>query len=404
MAIETRPAVPTLPKENLGIVKESIARDIHVNFLDDALGEGANLELPKGVVQDYWIRDQIITAEYYRNGKLMHVLGLQYGLTRSRIQQVLRETLTRLWRNTSPSLQEKYPLHKLIVTGKSREKREERPIPKVDIYEIAKKTGVCISDTRKVLEVLRQEGIVIPNPFSLQDIVGRLKEENDDKKAQELLDEIPSAMSIVNYINGMKLKGEPCVFAFLGIVFREKDIHVPFVKFLIVDEFLRSINIPTKRVERKDHLQNYWIVLTRDAERIAREVRGNPDFQKFTKNPVKIIYGGSTRSSSVPGIGELSKGQKDQKGRYAKVAKFLLTRFGLGPATYRKYRELFNNSPVPIYQARSIAGLFFTKEDEGILVPFLEKRFKELGIKIEGNHNRVWCKTPIRLIYQCQRA
>lgn len=387
MSVETRPAISTLPKENLGIVKEPIARDIHVNFLDDAFREGANLRLPKGVTQDYWIRDQIIAAEYYRNGRLMPDLGVQHGLTRSMIQQVLRKTLTRLWRNSSPSLQEKYPLEKLVVTRKFREsKKEEQPVPKVDIYEIAKKAGVGISDTRKVLEALRQNVEFTLKHFSLRDIVKRLKEENDDKRTQELLDEIPS-MSLINYMSEMKLKSESNVFIFLGVIFKENRIHVPFAKFHIVGEFLRSMNIPIKRAERGGKRpQNYWIVLTRDVEKVIRAVKENPEFQKFVDNPVKIVYGGSTQFSSIPSINEPRTDQRDEKGECTKVAGFLRIRFGLGPAIYRRYSELLADSPVQIYRARSVPGLFFRKEDEETLALFLKGKLTKLGIKIKNNH------------------
>lgn len=269
-------------------------------FIKDAFEEGAHRIKPKHTLQDRWDRQIMIGVVYNDNGSTATLgeLADKYSTFRQCIGESNKSFLRNLWNNSSPELQDRYPLSEILSARKplSQRSRERRSLNLggtslrikaqveggvTDIQKISENTGL----SRRAIVVLanttlKEWGVNIPRKTtSNRAILEQLDRETDDKKIQELLDR--TTYHVILY--DLKRKREASQFSSLSPLikeagFRSKDNH-PFATSL------KNASVPISITERfaKGVRQTYYIVLSRHKDRAIKALKKDQSLQRFQR-------------------------------------------------------------------------------------------------------------------------
>lgn len=367
-------------------------KDRMIGFLREAAAEGADKKVPASMTSEQWERQRDIGKAYSYLTLRDKDLGKIYGsspeesLTGERIRQIRNNFKKNLHNNASPELQERFPLSDLSARKPSPLRSEvilqvtkqvEEGVE--DRRKIAKNTGLTLAQVTRKAQVLKRMGIEIPRPptFS-EELEEKVKEEKDDKKLQDILNEIP-VNTIVKYMRGKDFK----VLIFLTNVLKSNGFFVRNRELKSVAGAIKKIDpeIPIRIVETnyklkirsKEYIQSYMIVFAKHTDRILEAVRGNPDiFERLSDNPVKLLFG--PEPERFPNTYELTK-----TGNYTSIKSILLKHFNSLFSENKpiKYRDLLSGCPVPILIQRN--AYYYPIEEEESLAAFLREKLISLG-------------------------
>lgn len=346
-----------------------------------------------------WSMQRKIGFQYAFTDKTLEDLGRQYGgLTREDIRHLNHEFLDNIAKISPPELQVQYPRvvipDKKPLTQKSREKtskskggisltvRQQLEQGVRRVGQIAKNTGLSSKQVSKSRQALKDWEGVSKEVFqteniSWEDLERKIEQEQDDKKLQEVLDAIP--INIIRAYIARHKKNQSSVFlGSLVSILREKGLYVRSGDVNLVFAVIKDAGIPIKReysrYQRKEgkkqgFSQVYYVVLSKHADRIIKTLGKHPElFTRLNENPVRLAYG--PVSDRHPNTFELkSKG-------YVSMRNIIAENFGI-IVHPRKYFDLMDGSPVSIFSSSS--GIFCSSDDLRILLPFLEKRLREMG-------------------------
>ena len=280
-------------------------RDVVQPFLKDAFKEGAHRIKPKKTKRDQWFRQIMIGVVYNDIGSTAteEELADKYGTFRQSISDSNKFFLGNLWNNSSPTLQDRYPLNEVLTARKpwgqpSRERfsavrggaslriKEQVESEVTDPDKISENTGISKQKIRQAAtRTLKSWGIDVPREnASYIEILEQLDKETDDKKIQELLDGLPY------YVipHDMAKEKEASRFSSLSPLIREAGFrskyNLPFATSLKADGVGAPIAIKDRVVKgAKPRTLTYYFLLSRHKDRAIKALKEDQSLQKFQR-------------------------------------------------------------------------------------------------------------------------
>lgn len=271
-------------------------------FIKDAFKEGAHRKMLKHTPKDRWLRQMMIGVIYNDIGSraTYEELAGERGTFRQSIATSNKILLRNLWNNCPPEIQEKYPLVEVLAARKpwSQRSREESSrkhggtslkikvqvgIGITDIGKISKNTGIPKRTIVADRTTLKGWGVNVPREIaSYKEVLKQLDKETDDKKTQELLDQLP-----YHVINTRKKKGDSQFLA-VGTLIREAGFHAHNRDNHFFVDSLKNGGIPITRKDKvvkgaKPQAQTYYILLSRHKDRAEKVLREDQTLQRFQR-------------------------------------------------------------------------------------------------------------------------
>lgn len=394
--------------------KNSSYEAIVMPFLRDAIQEGAHKIKPESLSEDRWSRQRNIGGIYIGSPAIYKDLTKLAGLyrvppelrtvttelrevTTEQIRQIFKSFLINLWNNCSPELQEQYTLNDILTARKpwSQKSRERSSASQggaslkikaqvesgiTDIDNISTNTEISKQVVRKLARgTLKDWGISIPIPrkeyASYKKTLEQLEEETDDKKIQELLDQLPYHAVLAD----MGKKKEASLFRSLLTLSREAGFHPKNNETHFFETSLRTAGVPITRKDRvvdrtKQHVGAYYILLSRHKDRAMQVLKEDQYLQRFLRNPVKIICGAT---NGMKNENLLTTTKLIKKQSYEVVGK-VLKELGIitgGTRSRIRYSDIFTpECSVPIYCYRQ--HYYYPVDQEEKLKLFIVNKLK----------------------------
>ena len=291
-----------MERENV-ILKHEMHQKIVQPFLKEAFKEGAHRIKPKRKSKDQWFRQIMIGVVYNDIGSSATVeeLANRHGAFKQSISDSNKFFLRNLWKNSSPKVQDRYPLNEILTARKplSQRSKERTSLRKGgsslkirrqfengvrDIDTISKNTGILKTNIASAISTtLKDWGVIVPTKYRQnKELLMQLDKETDDEKIQALLDRIPH-----HVIQGdLDRKREASQFSSFSPLIREagfssRDNH-PFATSLkstrvpisIKDEVVKGANPKTL---------TYYVLLSRHKERAIKALKEDQSLQRFQR-------------------------------------------------------------------------------------------------------------------------
>jgi len=286
---------------------EQTAQEKKMVWMEQAIQGGALSKRPFHTNQKQWEKQQDIGITYTFGDVTFGDLGRIHESTRKNkrenMRQLNKKFVINLWKNSSPALQAEYPLGEIPfakpLTQKSRERISEAQgglsirIKEVtlgteekkgttDPAKIASELNIPLAQVLTGKSVLKGWGINLDElNYPYDDLVEKVKNENDDIKLQEFLDSLST--NRLRYT--MQRDSEHKILTTVFVVVREKGFRFHKRPVRYAAEKIKTAGIPVKQIVRlgkngKMHCFSY-IVYTKHADRIAEALRNDPDLQRF---------------------------------------------------------------------------------------------------------------------------
>jgi hypothetical protein len=307
--------------------------------------------------------------------------------------------LSNLWNNSSPELQERYAFNEILTArkplsqrskekhsknqgGKSLKVKEQVESGVRDVGEISKNTGIPEEETRRSIALLVEKWGIDTNISrdhpSHKKFLQQLAKETDDKKIQELLDQLPC--SVIR--RDMMVEKEASQFLALLNLVREAGFHLRSKDSHFFATSLRKAKVP---VARKDIVANgtrqqvftYYTVLLRHKDRAVRVLKEDQCLQRFLVNPVTLAYGKEDRH--IPTTTKL-----ERKDGYESLGRLFID-LGVknGGVLKLRYPDIFTpDCPVPIYRMCDRSSCYYPVAQENELRSFITEKLSFLKIDI----------------------
>ncbi len=361
-----------------------------IGFLREAVAEGADKIVPFGMTSERWERISSKGKAYCYLSRSFEGTGELCGdpepLTGGTIKQDHKAFITNLHKNSPQELKDRFPLSSIFVE-KPLPFRSEVTLQVVqqvekgvnDRRQIAQNTKLTLAQVTNRAQHLKTIGIEIPRaPTFSEELAKRVESEEDDKKLQGILDEIP-----VNTIRVYMRRDDPKILTFLTNVLKSDGLYVRNRELKLVVDVIKDKEIPIRIVETgfknkirgREYPQSYTVVFVKRGKRILKALKENPNvFKRLNNNPVKLVFGPEPKQ--YPSTHKL-KGEE-----YRSIQAIMWDHFGLRFSGGRgRYEALLSNCSVPILGAHKSHYCSIDKEND--LVAFLKERLRELR-KIES--------------------
>ncbi|OGH37777.1 MAG: hypothetical protein A3B44_02235 [Candidatus Levybacteria bacterium RIFCSPLOWO2_01_FULL_38_21] len=382
------------------VEKEKTRKELHAQrqcFVQKAIEEGAHEGIGEKRINigvTYTFNDGItledIAKKVYDND------------TRANTSLHYRGFIEALWENSSQDLRSSHTLENLLVKkpvpqdsrerisqargGTSLGVKEQVVAGARSIGEIKKNTGFSEHSIRKSIRKLREWGIDmghLSQDYEDKERIEQLKKEGDDKRVQQILDELPARhilTNVVKYKLKNKMKGDG-IFITVGDL-TSGVFHYKNTETGLFFGSLRLSGIPSRRVEYQvrttGKVRVYYVLLERHRKRALGALEEYPRLKRYKENPVKIICGQSI--DPIPTTRQL------QNSAYFRSAgslfRELIIPISLNPRhSGLHYLDLLTSEcPTPVYQYQhgSHKNYYFPIKHTSALKNFLTNRHAAL--------------------------
>ncbi|OGH21271.1 MAG: hypothetical protein A2958_02115 [Candidatus Levybacteria bacterium RIFCSPLOWO2_01_FULL_38_13] len=386
------------------VEREKTREELHAqrqDFIQKAIQERAHEKRPEDISQHHWERAVNIGVAYNFGDEYLEVLGLQYERTKEIASKAVRKFIEGLLGNSSEGLRFSHPLEDLLskrpeseIIGERRSQamggislrvREQVRKGAKDVEEIQRNTGISESSIRKSLGVIRRWGIdvsrFIPSHED-QEKIEQLTKEEDDKKIQQILDELPPNIILANLVKrklGYNAKRDG-LFITVGDL-TSGVFHYSSEATRLFFDSLRLSGISSRpvecRVPKTGEVQvHYYVLLERHRERALGVLDEDPSLQKYKENPVKIICGKG--NDPIPSTHQLQhSGDFRSVESLFKEMKVLISKRRSG-FHYSDFLTPECRVPVYQYQHGSRINYYFPEKYAAALKNFLTNRYAAL--------------------------
>ncbi len=351
---------------------------------------------PKTLSVDEWSMQRKIGFQYTFTDKTYEELGEQYGgRSREDMRQLNHKFLDNIHRNLPYELQAQYPRESIPdrkpETQGSRERRSAiRNELSIKIKEIAlgkegeqgitdpkeialrlKVSESAVSNRRKTLESwgvpIDRHNLSYYNFYS--DLVKKVENENNDKKLEQILDDLP-VQTIIDFLTNHKdgaIRTVSKVIRGDGFHPNNKDIQEYFIKAI------RKAGIPVRRASKGDK-RNYWVIFSKHTDRTIEALNKDSALERFRKNPISLAFG--TFDGKSPTTTQLKR--KQEYGNAGELV-YEVINYRIGRNSKLKYADFFNSSPVPIftYQGR----YYYSLEKKRVFEEFLLEKYSQIRLR-----------------------
>lgn len=285
--------LPAMGKEGLVLAYEK-----KLAFIQAAIAEGALSQVPPRTKPEQWEKQQDIGITDAFGDQSLKALGIIFQgnrekpLTGTRIRQLSKIFLRNIWNNSSSELQACNPLEEILSRkqkarenssrargGKSIGVRELVEGGTTDPKKIQNTLGLSSQVLTNVRTTLKGWGVTVPLARELRDeAFERIRKEDDDKKLQELLDNLPREQ-LRKKLYGAKSG----LFASVSKTAREAGLTFRNTHARTIAETLRNAGIPVRSfvVKSEKRELRYWVILAKHRQRAIEIINTNPDLRRF---------------------------------------------------------------------------------------------------------------------------
>lgn len=275
----------------------SLYEDKKIGFLREAVAQGADRIVPKGMSSEQWERQKDIGKAYsYLASMTREELRRIYGrskeepLTRERIRQIHDAFIVNLHNNSSPNLQSKFPLEEIFVKkplsllrGGTIALEVKRQIEQGvnSRAQILKNTGLTLQQVKRAAETLRKHEVIVPRMnTSWQELEEQFKKEEDNEKLQGMLDEI-NPYNVRHFMG--RDPGKEVFLSYLSDILVDAGFYVG-KRLETIATLIRDMGIPVRRFEIAPMIKKgkairrvYTIIPTKRRKQILEVLNENPD-------------------------------------------------------------------------------------------------------------------------------
>lgn len=263
--------------------------------------------------QRNWERDLAITTAYLRTDQTQQEVANQYGRTRQRIEQVVKDTIARLHTYSSPNTKLLFPDIEALtfqkpLSQRSRERKSAagggaslqvaRMLKEgVSVREIMGATGSSTQRLASIRRRLAAWGQEVPYPTDrvahhkeYQELAQKLKDETlPSEEVSRLLDQVN--WSFHQYY--AEDKDDPPIIAVRTLA-RQTGLHMKGGQAMQdLVSALRVFTIPVKSISREVQsgpqkgVKTYYVMAASSRTRAQEAFLEHPNLQKFKKHPVQ---------------------------------------------------------------------------------------------------------------------
>lgn len=377
--------------------REKTREELHQErqaFIIEAIQEGAHERLRERAVN--------IGVAYNFGGEPLKVLGDQYEISRAGASLNARKFIEGLWSNSSEGLRSSHILEDLltkrpeseiisqrrsqVMGGTSLRVKEQVIAGARSIDEIGSNTGFSDDSIRKSFRTLKEWGIDVSHlyrHYEGREKIEQLRKEDDDKKIQQILDELSTSYILSNLVkHKLRKKTErDGIFITVGDL-TQGVFHYKNTETGLFFDSLRLSGIPIRRVGRQvgktGKVLVHYVLLERHRKKALDVLEKDPRLQKYKENPVKLICGQST--DPIPNTHQLTNSKNFRSiGSLFKEMR-VPANSKRGPRLhYSKF--LTPECPIPVYQYQRSSGgsRYFPIKYSGALKNFLTNRYAALS-------------------------
>lgn len=332
-------------------------------FVQKAIEEGSHTGIAEKTVN-------IGVAAVFGPSPLAEI-GRSYDETRANASLLYRGFIPELWNNSSEQTRSSHTLKDLQarkpISQRSRERLSESRGGKAlrirdmilsgarSVDELKKQSGLSKERIWAGLRTLERRGIDVSQFFSTtrknKEKIKQLIGEEDDKKIQRMLDELPAIVIRYNMLEPKKRKKRrnPKVFTTIGST-TSGLYYYKFMETHLFAQDLEENGIPNRKMKRvTEEERNDYVLLEKHRDRALAVWDKDPRLERFkTSHPVTIICG--NKNMTIPTATQLTHSRK-----YRSVSS-VLSELNIRihpPRQQRELREwLFENCPITIWAYR----------------------------------------------------
>lgn len=234
--------------------------------------------------------------------------------------------------------------------------------------------GLSKSQLTHARSTLRKRGIEVPLFRTYGNFETSVRETDDHKKLQEILNGYTDG-SLRGYISNHR-KDEEKTLITLSSVLREGyfTFQPQFLKLFV--ERLQIKGIPMRGIttgikESNTRTARYWIVFYKNREEIIDVLKEDPDLQRFKENPVRLAFGAF--EGKMPNTTELKYKRGYESVRMLVDETLEIKTTGRAKTTSG---ALLHGCTASIFRYNK--GLYFSLSQKAELQAFIRKRYEEL--------------------------